>query len=131
MMEKVKFQQEYLINASAGIIYNCLITPSGLSEWFADDVNIKKDVYTFMWDGSEEYARLLTTKKDEYVKFRWVEDEDDEGDKDTFFEIRLRVDDLTQEVAILVTDFADDDEVDEAQLLWDSQIVRLKRVLGS
>jgi len=130
-MEKVKFQQEYLINASASIIYNCLITPSGLSEWFADDVNIKKDVYTFMWDGSEEYARLLTSKKDEYVKFRWVEDEDDEGDKDTFFEIRLRIDDLTQEVAILVTDFADDDEVDEAQLLWDSQIDRLKRVLGS
>ena len=130
-MEKVKFQQEYLINASASIIYKCLFTPSGLSEWFADDVNIKKDVYTFMWDGSEEYARLLTSKKDEYVKFRWVEDEDDEGDKDTFFEIRLRIDDLTQEVAIIVTDFADDDEVDEAQLLWDSQIDRLKRVLGS
>lgn len=130
-MEKVKFQQEYLINASASIIYNCLTTPSGLSEWFADDVNIANDVYTFMWDGSEEYARLLRSKKDEYVKFRWVEDADDEGDKETFFEIRLRIDALTQEIAILVTDFADDDEVEEAQLLWDSQIDRLKRVLGS
>ncbi|MGB0425075.1 MAG: START-like domain-containing protein [Flavobacteriales bacterium] len=130
-MDKVQFQQEYLVNASTSIIYNCFTTPSGLSEWFADDVNIKDDVFIFFWDGSEEYAKLLTKKKDEYVKYRWIEDLDDEGDKNEFFELRLRVDAITKEVAILVTDFAEEDELEEAKLLWASQIDKLKRVLGS
>lgn len=129
-MDKTKFEREYLINASKGILYNCLSTPSGLSEWFADDVNIRKDVYTFFWDGSEEDARLLTKKRDEYVKFKWLETEEDDDDK-SFFELRIKIDALTGETALIVTDFAEEDEVEEAELLWDSQIDKLKRVLGS
>jgi uncharacterized protein YndB with AHSA1/START domain len=128
-MEKIKFESEYIINASKGIIFNCLSTPSGLSEWFADDVNIKKDVYTFIWDGSEEEARMLTKKNDEYIKFRWMEDEE-EGNN-VYFEIRIKIVPLTGEVALIVTDFAEEDELEEAQLLWDSQINKLKRILGS
>jgi uncharacterized protein YndB with AHSA1/START domain len=128
-MEKTKFQREYILNVSKNILYNCLSTPSGLSEWFADDVNIKDSVFTFIWDGSEEQARLLTKKRDESVKFRWIEAEDD--GLDTFFELRIKTDALTGETALIVTDFADDDEVDESALLWDSQIDKLKRILGS
>ena len=65
-MDKEKYTLEFLINASNKIIYNCLTSPSGLSEWFADDVNIRNDIYTFKWDGSEEDARLLNKKKDEF-----------------------------------------------------------------
>ena len=46
-MDKVKLELEYIINTSPTILFNCLSTPSGLSEWFADDVNIKNDRYTF------------------------------------------------------------------------------------
>jgi uncharacterized protein YndB with AHSA1/START domain len=129
-MDKTKFQREYVINASKGILFNCLSTPSGLSEWFADDVNIRKDVYTFFWDGSEEDARLLTKKRDEYVKFKWLESEEEEDDT-SFFEMRIKIDALTGDTALIVTDFAEEDEVEEAELLWDSQIDKLKRVLGS
>lgn len=128
-MEKIKFETEYIINASKGIIFNCLSTPSGLSEWFADDVNINKDVFTFIWDGSEEEARMLTKKNEEYIKFRWMEDE--EEDNNVYFEIRIKIVPLTGEVALIVTDFAEPDELEEAQLLWDSQIGKLKRILGS
>ena len=75
-MEKEKFQIEFPINSSKGVLYNCMSTPSGLAEWFCDDVNIKKDVHTFLWDGSEEVARLVSKKKDEFVKFKWIEDEE-------------------------------------------------------
>ena len=128
-MEKVKFQVEYPINSSKGVLYNCMSTPSGLSEWFCDDVNIKKDVHTFIWDGSEEVARLVTKKKDEYVKFKWMESEEDDNDG-TYFELRIRVDEMTGERAIIVTDFAEEDEIEDARELWVAQLDRLRRVLG-
>ena len=104
-------------------------TPSGLSEWFADDVNIKNDVFTFFWDGSTEEAKLLTKRKGESIKFQWLEDFE-EGEK-TYFEIAIKVDELTNDVALMITDFAEDDELEEAQLLWINQINDLKKVIGS
>ena len=126
--EKVKFQLEIPLNSSKGVLYNCISTPSGLAEWFCDDVNIKKDVHIFFWDGSEESARMVSKKKDDFVKFRWLEAEE-EGE-DTFFELRIRVDDLTGENSLIVTDFADDDEVEDAKDLWHAQVDKLRRVLG-
>ena len=128
-MEKEKFQIEYPINSSKGVLFNCMSTPSGLSEWFCDDVNIKKDVHTFIWDGSEEVARLVTKKKDEYVKFKWMESEEDDNDG-TYFELRIRVDEMTGERAIIVTDFAEEDDIEDARELWAAQLDRLRRVLG-
>ena len=125
-MDKVKLELEYIINTSPTILFNCLSTPSGLSEWFADDVNIKNDRYTFFWDGSEETAIIKTTKKSESVKFQW---EDDEGE-DYFFEMTIKIDDLTKDVALLITDFAEEGEEDEAKLLWDNNIVKLKQAIG-
>jgi hypothetical protein len=104
-------------------------TPSGLSEWFADDVNIKDDIYSFIWDGSEEEARLITKKPNSKVKWKWLEDEEDEID--AFFELRFEVDPMTKVVILSITDFAEDHEVDEAKRLWDQQISELKRVLGA
>ena len=128
-MEKEKFQVEYPINSSKGVLYNCMSTPSGLSEWFCNDVNIKKDVHTFIWDGSEEVARLVTKKKDEYVKFKWIESDEEDNDG-TYFELRIRVDEMTGERAIIVTDFAEEDDIEDARELWVAQLDRLRRVLG-
>jgi uncharacterized protein YndB with AHSA1/START domain len=127
-MDLVEFQVEVPIQASKGSIFSRLNNPSGLSEWFADDVNIKKDVFTFFWDGSEESARLISQKREEFVKYRWIEHEE-EGEK-SFFEMRIKIDPLTGDTALLVTDFAEDDEVEEAKLLWTKQLGDLKRVLG-
>ena len=125
-MDKVRIDLEYIIKTSPTIHFNCLSTPSGLSEWFSDDVNIKDDRYTFFWDGSEETAILKTVRKSESVKFQW---EDDEGE-DYFFEMTIRIDDLTKDVALLVTDFADEGEEDEIQLMWDNNIDNLKKAIG-
>jgi hypothetical protein len=102
-----------------------LTTASGLSEWFCDDVNLKDDKFTFFWDGSEETATLKNVKKGESVKFQW---DDDEGE-DYYFEMAIRIDDLTKEVALIVTDFHEDDE-DELRLLWDNNIHKLKQAIG-
>ena len=102
-------------------------TPSGLSEWFADDVNIRGTELTFFWDGSEEKAKILTKVKDQYIKYQW----DYDDGEDAFFEFRIKVDALTGEVALIVTDYVEEGEEESARSLWESQLEDLRRVLGA
>lgn len=126
MSEKVRFEIEFVIQASPQLLYQYISTPSGLSEWYADNVNSRGEVFTFIWDGSEEQAKMLKRKSEEFVKFSWLEQE--EG---SFFEMRIIVDEITKDVSLFITDFAEADEVEEAKMLWENQISDLKQVLGS
>jgi uncharacterized protein YndB with AHSA1/START domain len=129
MDDKVKFEIEFPIHASPQLLYQYISTPSGLSEWFSDNVNSRGELFTFIWDDSEESAKLLSKKSGERIKFRWLADEDDE--LATFFELRIQVDEITKDVSLMIVDFADEDEVEEAKMLWENQISSLKQVLGS
>lgn len=126
-MARVKFQSEFVIRSSPSLLYNYISNPSGLSEWFADNVNSRGEKYTFYWDGEEQSAFLMKSKQDSYVRFQWEDDEDTKY----FFELNIVEDDLTGDVSLVITDFAEDDEIDEAKLLWESQIEDLKQVLGA
>ncbi len=128
MDDKIRFDIEFPIHASPQLLYQYISTPSGLSEWFSDNVNSRGELFTFIWDDSEEQAKLLTKKSGERVKFRWLSDEDDQI---SYFEIRIQVDEITKDVSLMVTDFAEEDEVDESKMLWENQISSLKQVLGS
>tara|TARA_B110000967_G_scaffold201738_1_gene239447 strand:+ start:98 stop:484 length:387 start_codon:yes stop_codon:yes gene_type:complete len=127
MSDKIKFELEYPIQASSQLLFQYISTPSGLSEWFADNVNSRGEFFTFIWDDSEEQAKLLTKKNGERIKFKWVDDDDD----NSYFEIRIQVDGITKDVSLMVTDFSEKDEVEETKMLWDNQISDLKKVLGS
>ncbi|MFV8270413.1 START-like domain-containing protein [Flavobacterium sp. GT2N3] len=129
MDQKVRYEIEFPINSSPQLLYQYISTPSGLSEWFADNVNSRGEFFTFIWNDSEEKARLASKKTGEKVKFKWV----DENSKDTeyFFELHILVDELTKDVSLMVVDFAEKDEVDEATLLWENQISDLKHLIGS
>ncbi|MFK7783626.1 MAG: START-like domain-containing protein [Crocinitomicaceae bacterium] len=129
MEEREKYEMDFLLKTSIKSLDNMVSTPSGLSEWFADDVNIKGDVYTFIWDGSEEEARLITKKNNAKVRWQWIEDED-EG-LDTYFELRYEIDPMTKSVILTLTSFAEPDEVEESKFLWEGQINQLKRKLGA
>ena len=126
MSTKEKFEIEFPIQASPQLLYNYISTPSGLSEWFADNVNSRGELFTFIWDDSEEQAKLITKKSTERIKFKWLD-----ADDSSYFELRIQVDGITKDVSLIVTDFSDDDEVDEAKMLWENQISSLKQVLGS
>src|SRR5690606_12432057 len=106
---KTKFDKEYPINESPQLLFQCISTPSGLTEWFADNVNSRGEVFTFIWGDSEEKAKLVAKKNDEKIKFRWLDEEDNEAEY--FFELRIILDELTKDVVLLVTDFAEEDEV--------------------
>lgn len=129
MNQKIRYEIEFPINSSPQLLYQYISTPSGLSEWFADNVNSRGEFFTFIWNDSEEKARLASKKSGEKVKFKWI----DENSKDTeyFFELHILVDELTKDVSLMVVDFADKDEVDEATQLWENQISDLKHLIGS
>ena len=122
-----KFEIEFVVHASPSLLFNYISTPSGLSEWYADNVNSRGEKFIFIWDESEEEALLLKKKTDEFVRFKWMYSKDD----DTYFEMRIVVDELTNDVSLFVIDFAEDDEVDEAKMLWENQIDDLKKIIGS
>lgn len=126
MSDRIKYELEFVIQASPQLLYQYLATPSGLSEWFADNVNSRGEIFSFIWDGAEEQAKLLKRKTDEFVKFTWV---DQEGDY--FFEMKIIVDEITKDVSLFITDFAEEDELEEAKMLWENQVADLKQVLGS
>ncbi|MBC5841312.1 MAG: SRPBCC domain-containing protein [Flavobacteriaceae bacterium] len=129
MDQKIRYEIEFPINSSPQLLYQYISTPSGLSEWFADNVNSRGEFFTFIWNDSEEKARLASKKSGEKVKFKWV----DNNNKDTeyFFELHILVDELTKDVSLMVVDFAEKDEVEEATQLWENQISDLKHLIGS
>ncbi len=126
MSDKVKVELEFPIHASPNFLYQYLSTPDALGEWFADNVNSRGKLFTFIWDDSEEVAERLSQKNDDFIRFKWEEDEED----DTYFEFRIQVDALTKDVSLIVTDFADDDEVEEIKMFWENQIAELKHTIG-
>jgi len=126
MAEKQKIELEFTVKSSVKILYQCLSTSSGLSEWFADDVTIKNDQAKFKWDGSVEEAVILSKKTDQYIRYQFL---DDEG-TDYYFEFSIKTDPLTGDVGLFITDFAEEDEMEEQSRLWESQIGELRHILG-
>ena len=129
MDEKIKYELEFPITSSPQLLYQYISTPSGLSEWFADNVNSRGEFFTFIWDDTEEKARLSSKKSGEKVKFRWIDEENNDGDY--YFELRILVDEITKDVSLMVVDFAIEDDMRESKQLWENQVSDLKHVLGS
>ena len=129
MIAKLRYEIEFPINSSPQLLYQYISTPSGLQEWFADNVNSRGEFFTFVWNDGEENARLASKKSGEKVKFKWI----DEDNKDTeyFFELRILEDEITKDVSLMVVDFAEEDELDESKKLWENQVSDLKHVIGS
>ncbi len=127
MDTKVKYEMEFPMHVSPSLLYQYISTPSGMSEWYADNVNSRGVDFIFIWEGSEEQAKLLGKKNGERIKFRWDEDEG----TDYYFELRIQVDEITKDVSLMVTDFAEEDELDEGKMLWENMVSSLKHILGS
>jgi len=124
---RLKFELEYTLNCSPKVLFSRLSTPEGLGEWFAEKVNVEGDLFSFFWNSTETKARLSALKENKLVRFEWPEMENDE---ENYFEFRINMDELTGDLALLITDFAEADEKEDAIYLWDNQIQDLKRLLG-
>lgn len=121
-----RIELEYIFSSSVKVLFSRLSTPAGLSEWFADDVFQKGDQFVFIWNGTGHTASLLDLKVNSLVRFVWNDAEEGE-----FFEFRIQVEPLTGDVSLFITDFADEEDVEDAVELWNKQMDILHRNLGA
>lgn len=126
MADKKQFMLEFELKTSTRVLYPRLSSPGGLSEWFCNDVNVKDDIYTFIWKDNEVKAKKISSKDFKFIRYQWLEDEG----TPYFLEFKLETRDLTGDVALMLIDFAEEDEIESATELWNSQVGKLKRVLG-
>lgn len=126
MSEKKKFNLEYEIKSSPRILYSFLSESNGLTQWFADKVTFRDQIFTFTWDDEEQKAKLVGMKENKFVRFRWLDD-----DPQCYFEMEIVQDELTNDVALSVTDFATEESIAERKLIWNNQIDYLIGVLGA
>lgn len=123
-MKRVSFDLEFLFKASPTILYKFLTTPSCLVRWFCDAVDITGDLYIFEWSGFEETAYMIDDFEEERIRFQW------EDYPDEFFEFKIDISPVTNETILTITDYCDEDEIEEQKELWNSQITKLKRETG-
>lgn len=125
-MKRVKIELEFIFRASPTILYKFLTTPACLIRWFCDEVDITGETFVYTWSGADEVAELIDDIEDERLKFKW-EDADDENE---YLEFRMSKSPITNTSILEITDYCDEDEVDDTKALWESQMKVLQSVTG-
>ena len=123
----VKFEMEFPMHTSRNSLFTFLTDASALSSWFADHVDVtNNDDYIFSWDGVKQQAKVISWKESQMVRYKWQHEP--EG---TYFEFTIVEDELTFDLALLITDFAEDvQSVEASKRLWQSQIDDLHHAIG-
>ncbi len=125
-MSKLKYTIEFEMKGTpTSLLWVYLTTPSGLKQWFADEVKQDGKMFVFYWDGYPSEAVLLSSRVGEKAKYRWLEEDDK-----SYFEFKITVSELTGNTQLVVTDFAEPSEEEGAKALWTKQVKTLKRLLG-
>jgi len=117
---------EFFLQTSPAVLFSRISTPSGFAEWFADNVKQEGKTFTFIWGNTEQKAEILTMVQNESISFRWL---DMESGYD--FGFNIIQDELTGDVALIVTDKIDENDVEDTTKLWCSQVAKLKQMIGS
>ena len=123
---KEKYSLEFEFRSSPKILFTSLSDSSGLAGWFADEVFVKDKLFTFVWEGGHSNARLVAVRDLHLVRFEWEEDTDG-----TYFQFEIKEDDITLDIALVITDFANKGEKETNIRLWESQVQKLRMLLGS
>lgn len=125
-MKKQKYTHQFFIkSAPEGLLWNFISDPVLMQRWIADRVTRDGNQFLFEWDGYEERNTLLEAREFFYERFH----RDGEPD-DTYWELSIGVDELTDDTVLTVTDFALPGEEEDERDVWDTQIQELCRQLG-
>ena len=125
-MKRVQINLEFIFRASPTVLYKFLTDPACLIRWFCDEADITGDTYTYTWSGSEEVAELVDDIQEQRLRFKW-EDADDEEE---YLEFRMMKSPVTNTSTLEITDYCDEDEIEDTKALWTSQMKQLQSVTG-
>ncbi|MCE1199865.1 MAG: SRPBCC domain-containing protein [Marinilabiliales bacterium] len=121
-----KVELEYQIRSSASVLFSRLSSPSGLAEWFSDNVRVDGNKYTFLWGKSAQTAEMVTMRPSDLVKFRWLD-----SDEPSEFEFRIVMGEIIEDLSLIVIDQVEEEEEEDVIKLWDASINRLRKAIGS
>lgn len=125
-MEHIKYKLEFDMKSTpVAILWDYISTENGLKQWFADNVKIKDKEYSFIWKGYSQEAKVVGMRKGLAIKLQWLD-----SSSRTYFEMRILTSEMTDNTVLQITDFSEEDEIEESQDLWRSQIDTLRRVIG-
>lgn len=122
-----KFSMEYGFKTTPKLLYTAIATPEGLSRWFADLVDVDNDIFHFKWEGSAQRARLVDYKENAFIRLLWLDDPEQEH----YLHMEIVSDPMSSGVALIVTDHAEDSDIDFSQRVWDAQVKRLQRLFNA
>lgn len=131
-MERKKVTIEYPLAAkSPAIVWRLISSAAGLQKWMADRVSDDGATMTFtwgeLWTGQDvRVSHVIDRRKFSHIRLKW---DSDHGEGE-YWEMRLEESELTGNLALLITDFADADEEDSLRGLWSGSLNRLHRVSG-
>ena len=130
-----KLTVEYPPNTkSPNIVWGMISTAEGLQKWLADIVVADADgeTMTFTWghpwtDRDTKTSQILECDKFSHIRMKWDYQEED---PQAFWEIRLEQSELTGHLSMLITDYADPEDIEDLRGIWDENLDRLHRVSG-
>lgn len=126
-MSKQLFTLEFPVRCSPTILYEFLATPAGLSEWFADRVDERDNIFYFGWNGSSmDKADLIEKEFGKFIRFKWHS-----SPKDEYFEFAIDKSEITNQTILVIKDFAEKKDIKDQSLLWDHQVKDLFHRLGN
>ena len=70
--------------------------------------------------------KIVHKRYNKLIRFKWLD-----GEEESFFEFEILTDDLTSDVALVITDFSVPEDQEETVRLWETQIHNLKQIIGS
>ena len=130
--KKKRIILEYELNAtSPSIIWRVISEASGLERWFADEVERKDSSLKFTWGTSymnkdERNATIVKEQKEKLIRFKWDGDEDPEA----YCEMKIEIGEITNDCVLVITDFAEADDLDSLRELWDDNMESLHQATG-
>lgn len=132
-MGKQKITIEYPLSAkSPTIVWSLISNAAGLQKWIADYVEEADGKMLFKWgeawtEQDAKTSTIISREKNMFIRMRW---EAPEYDESTYWEMRIDKSDLTGHLNLVITDFADHDDVDYLKNLWDGNLNRLHNISG-
>ncbi|MEM6299584.1 MAG: START-like domain-containing protein [Bacteroidota bacterium] len=128
-MAKHKYTTEREFLSSPRQLFPYLSTPVGLSEWFADRVEIlEKKSLNIFWDNAPHRAKIVAQRANQMIRFQFEPTQ--EGESPAYLEFRLSYNDFTESTFLAITDFSEMQDEDELDSLWTNLIDDLKDLLG-
>ena len=131
-MKKERLYLEYPLAAkSRSLVWELISTVHGLERWLADQVEEDEDgiislTWGELWADHHTLRAHTEREKQQYIRLRWVEEEDPEA----YWEMRIGHSELTGDLCLFVTDYALPDDVNDLHGLWDDNMERLHQVSG-